>query len=523
MAVTTPTPPYQPRNEIYVCSGVGFDGTFQHTRFFQNLDARLTYFRSKAIAHFENITPIRIYEGYVKLENPPDFYYHADYIVFRNTDFDNGKWYFAFLDQPAEMKAMNTSGLRFKIDPIQTWLDNAIFGLNYMERIHWPSDDIGDNLVPDNLELGDYIVNDATQTNLFDDYSIIIASTVEKSGGPSTPGYYGGIYSGLSLLKFDSATEANDHIKQMESDNKRDSIISIFMMPTEFFSPKSTSSASRPIEKSFTYQAPQRNTVDGYTPRNKKLLTHPYKMLQVSNLSGNSAEYHYEYFPNQVTPGFVIVCDTSPNPTVKLIPTSYNGYGNGRDPIDYGLTLNGFPQCAWVSDSYLAWLAQSGSVSALGMNFTGQDLAFAQQGLGAAGNLLSGNIGGALSSFLGIAQNVAKVNATKSLPPQAGGQTANGAMVAFRAKDFLFSDLSVRAEFARIIDDYWTKYGYPCHELRQMNFISRPSFNFIKTQGCKVRGNIPQWARIEIQNIFDSGITLWHTDDIGNYNLPNNP
>lgn len=521
MAVNTPTPPYTPSNEIWICAGVGFDNSYQHMRFFQSQSARLSYFETKRIARFTPTTPFRISQGTVKVQNPADYYYNADYILFRNSDFDNGRWYYAFITA-VDFVAEATSRIHFEIDVMQTWLDDTIFGQNYMERIHWPSDDPGDNLVPDNVELGDYVVNDYDVTGLFDNYSIIVAATLGKSLTPSPGGYYGGVYSGLCLNQFSSATEVNDYLTQAVTDNKLDSIQSVFMMPTQFYSPQSTSSDSRPVTKQYQYAAPERNTVDGYSPRNKKLLTYPYKMLQASNLSGGSADYHYEYF-NSSTPTFEIVCDTSPNPTVKMNPVSYNGYGDGVKTGDYGLTLNGFPQCAWQTDAYLAWLAQSGSVSALGMNFTGVDIGFAQQGLGAVGNLLSGNIGGALSSFLGIAQNVAQVNATKSLPPQANGQTANGAMVAFRAKDFLYTDLSVRREFATIIDNYWTKYGYPCHELRAMNFTSRPSFNYIKTQGCTARGNAPQWARVQIQSIFDSGITLWHTDDIGNYLLPNSP
>lgn len=522
MAVITPTPPYVPNNEIWVCQGVGFDNTYNHMRFFTNFDARQSYFASKRIARFQNLTPFRISGGTIKVENPADFYYHADYIVFRNSDFDSGRWYYAFITQ-VDFVAERTSRIHFEIDVLQTWLDDTMFGSTYMERIHWPSDDPGDNLVPDNLELGDYICNDSTGTDLFSEYSIMVAATVNKSGTPASGGYYGGIYSGLSILEFTSATEVNDFITQMVTDNKADAIQSIFMMPKQFVGAKSTSSSSLAVSKSFSYNAPKRTTVDGYTPLNKKLLTYPYKMLQVSNLSGGSADYHYEYFANSTAAPFQIFMDTSPNPTAKLMPVGYNGYGDAIKGSDYGLTLNGFPQCPWTTDAYLAWLAQSGSVSALGMTFSGVDIGFAQQGLGAVGNLLSGNIGGALSSFLGIAQNVAQINATKALPPQASGQTANGAMVAFRAKDFFFSDLSVRREFAIIIDNYWTKYGYPCHELRQMNFTSRPSFNFIKTLGCTARGNIPVWARTKIQDIFNSGVTLWHNDDIGNYLLPNNP
>lgn len=521
MAVSVPVPPYAPKNEVYVCANVGFDNSYQNFRLFPNLDERTLYFRRKQIGYHQDITPIFISEGVINLPEVADKYIGADYIMFRNTDFDPDKWYFAFVTEVEFINPKNCR-IRFELDVLQTWFDDTIFTPTFVERMHWPTDEIGDNLISDNLELGDYIVNDSAQTGLFEDYSIIVASTINKSGNPATGGYFGGIYSGIELLRFTSVTEVNDFLTQITSDNEKDAIICVFMMPDKFYKEKSTSSASEPVVEYYEYPAPKRNTVDGYTPKNNKLLTYPYKMLQVTNLSGNSADYHYEYFTN-LGNIFEIIGDCSPNPTIKLAPTGYNGFSNATNAYDYGLTLNGFPQCAYGTDSYLAWLAQSGSVSALGMTFTGQDLSYARQGLGAAGQLLSGNILGAANSFLGIAENVAQINAIKSLPPQAGGQTANGAMVAFRAKDFFFCDLSIRAPFAKIIDDYWTKYGYPCKEVRSLSFNSRPYWNFIKTQGCNTEGTAPGWARRQIQQIFDSGITIWHTDSIGNYYLDNKP
>lgn len=519
MAVTIPS--YQPKNELIVCKGVGFDKTRQHVRLFPDADTQLAYFRGKAVYTTNTMEPIRVNKNEVFIEGNPETYADCDYIVFRNSDF-NSRWYFAFIESPGEWGNTEMTRLNFTIDPFQTYFFDAVIPPCYVERRHWATDNIGDNLVPDNVELGDYIVNDEDRTGFFNTYSIVVACTTTKAGTPAPGGYYGGIYSGLNLLEFTSVTELNDFLTMMVDGNKGAAIQSIFMMPREFIKEKSTNITSEPVVKAYIYDAPKRNTVDGYTPKNKKLLTYPYKFLQCSNLSGASAEYAYEFFS---TPGatFNVIGDYSPNPTIKMTPVGYNGFEDSSNAYDYGLTLNGFPQCAWSTDAYLAWLAQSGSVSALGMTFTGQDLAFAQQGLGAVGSLLSGNILGAASSFLGIAQNVAQVNAKKALPPQAHGQTANGAMVAFKAKDFFFTDVSIRAEFARIIDGYWTKYGYPCHELQSLVYKSRPYWNFIKTQGCLCTGDIPGWAKEELQDLFNNGVTIWHTDNIGNYYLDNSP
>lgn len=515
-----PTPGYSPRCEIIVCEGVGFDQTNQNFRLWDTQAEQLAYFNSKRIYRTAIAKPVKASDGELYVDNPADFYYNADYVLFQNTDFDSNRWFFAFITK-VEYINLQTTKIYFKIDVMQTYFRDAIFTQCFIERAHSLTDEPGDNLLADNLELGEYVVNDSKFTNLFNEYSIVVACTVNESGAPSSGGYYAGIYSGLNLLQFSTASAVTDFLVEMIDGGKESSIVSVFMMPKAFYKTKDTSGTSDPVVLQYTYDAPKKDTVDGYTPTNKKLLTYPYKLLSASNLSGGSAEYRYENFAiGQV---FNIIGDCSPNPTIKMAPLGYNGHSDSTNAFDYGLSINGFPQCAWVTDAYRAWLAQSGSVSALGMTFTGQDIAFAQQGIGAAGNLLSGNIGGAISSFLGIAQTMAQVNATKALPPQASGQTANGAMVAFKAKDFVFTDLSVKSGIAQSIDTYWTKYGYPDRRVRLPNFKVRPNFNFIKTQGCNTKGNIPQWARTEIQTIFDSGVTIWHTDDIGNYALPNAP
>ena len=524
-----PNPPYTPSNEIRICKGVCFEPSMTNTVLWDDINAQLSYIVSKTVNRFTDFTPFRISEKVVLVPNPADSYYNCNYIAFRNSDFNSNKWYFAFITQ-VDFVDMYTSRLHFEIDVLQTYMFDYQLGATYVERWHTYTDEPGDNLVPDNLELGDYIINNQQQTDQFDSYSIVVAATVDKYGSNSTGGYYGGIYSGLTYNVFTSASDVNSFIDEMTDANKSSSIVAIFMMPSAFVSSKGTSTAK---QFDFTYKSPTINTLDGYTPTNKKLLTYPYKLLNVSNMSGQSADYHFEYFEDMAgSLVFTLCADMSPNCTVKLWPKWYNGMKTegGSSPsvnaIDYGLTLSGFPQCPWVTDSYQAYLAQTGSVSAFGMTLTGQDLTFAQQGASLLTNLFSANVGGTVNSFFGIAQNMAKVNATKSLPPQAGGQTANGALVSMKAKDFLFTDLSIREEFARRIDHYWDMYGYPVHDVIYLSWDylkTRENWNFIKTQGIIIQGDeVPAQAAEQIQDIFNSGVCFWHNAaNFGNFRAPN--
>lgn len=528
----TPNPPYVPKNEIRICKGVCFEPNYSDTILWADSNAQMRYIVSCTKQRFENITPFRIMEGAVLVPGPADDYLDCNYLAFTNTDFGTGKWWFGFITQ-VDFIDMYTSRIHYDVDVIQTFMFDIDLGTGtFAERYHAVNDAIGNNLIPENLELGDYIINDAKRTDKFDSYKIIVAATVDKYGSSVSGGYYNGIYSGLNYLEFDTAEEVNDFIDLMTENNKANSIVAIWMMPKTFVAAKGTNSA---LTLTFNYQGAYRETLDGYSPKNKKLLTYPYKMLLVSNMAGQSAEYHYEYFaddPGQNAYHFLMVGDYSPTPTIKLVPQSYNGmppfgldeYGNA---FDYGLTISGFPQCAWITDAYQAYLAQMGSVSALGMTFTGQDLQLGAQVASGIGNLLSANIGGTVSSIFGIAQTLAKQNATRSLPPQANGQTANGALVAMKAKDFLFTDLSIRQDYATRLDKFFTMFGYQQNDVITIGKItnsiylnSRRNFNYIKTQNALLQGDgeIPPSYAETIQNCFNNGIRFWHNkDEYGNF------
>jgi hypothetical protein len=49
------------------------------------------------------------------------------------------------------------------------------------------------------------------------------------------------------------------------------------------------------------------------------------------------------------------------------------------------------------------------------------------------------------------------------------------------------------------------RYGYPCNQVKALTI---PSSGYIQTQDCNVSGNIPTWARKEINQILDGGLRV---------------
>ena len=118
-----------------------------------------------------------------------------------------------------------------------------------------------------------------------------MAATTDSEGTKVTGGTYCGIYSGLYYSVFSDYSGVNAMIETLTKANKSDAIVAIFQMPTAMIGEIGSSAKIYDISKDKNF-----SDIDGYTPRNNKLFTHPFNFLYVTNLNGNGAEFHYEYF-----------------------------------------------------------------------------------------------------------------------------------------------------------------------------------------------------------------------------------
>lgn len=80
----------------------------------------------------------------------------------------------------------------------------------------------------------------------------------------------------------------------------------------------------------------------------------------------------------------------------------------------------------------------------------------------------------------------------------------------------------ISSEYITILEDYFQKYGYKVNIIETPNLHTRQSWDYIRTVGCNVVGSINNDSLEKIRTIFNNGVTIWHTTDVGNYNLSNN-
>ena len=527
-----------PEGEIYLCK-TPLENDYKNQLTFSNLTSQYEYFASKIFKTLDNYTYIKK-DNIIKVGFPIDEIIGCNYLFYKNIGFSN-KWYYCFITN-MEYVNENCTSITFETDVWQTYQFDIIYNPCFVEREHVNDDTIGLHTVPENVETGDYIVNYENKCNLLTSKSFILASNVDpvknNQGNYPFASVRGGIYNGLMhsfkyyYFQDTSTTELPDVIKAANDQGKAESILSIFVAPTFFFDKDDeTITDNGKVKETYSVKicdweqnggnAPTKlTTINGYTPKNNKLFTFPYCYLRMTNNNGNDAIYHFERFANnnQNKCYFQFLSSICPGMSIILYPNSYDGITNNYNE---SLQAGKFPICGWSNDTYINWLTQNGINIAT--NLVGNALSIA----GGGASVVTGNAMGAtsvMSGIAGIANTVGSIYQHKLNPIQSAGNTNTGDVkTSGNLNTFTAYGMSIKREYARIIDNYFSAYGYHVNEFKVPNITGRQNWNFVKTIECNFEGDIPQDHLQIIKQMFNNGITLWHNPNtMYNYNASNN-
>ena len=499
-----------PDSIIHILNNVPLDNSYRNTLVFSSTTEQANYFSDLSKYTVSNYTYQRK-ERFLRVGIKADDLYNCNYLMFKNSAYGN-KWFYAFITG-VEYVNDNASNVTFEIDVMQTWYFNYNVHPCFVEREHSETDVPGDNIVAENINIGDITCNAISGTGKFTSYTAIIATAYDSEG--TAGGYQAGLFSGVKYIAglIDNATQVQQLLEYIQSTvdaDKQDSIVSIFVMPTAFYT-----TGNAPSVQVATVAKPTK--IHNYTPKNKKLLTYPYNYLGV-DCGNNGAIYRYEWFDSDNC-NFELLGTVACDPQIMLVPQSYNGANSDNFNYVEKLIMSDFPQVAYAIDAFRAWLAQEASSTAIG---------FITGGAGLVAGAMTGNpaaiIGGA-SAFASSANNV--LNAMNR-PPQANGVSSGSIDVATRSKDFYFKQMQVSEQYAKIIDEYFNVYGYATNMVKSPNRLVRPHWTYCKTQEACLTGDrnggCPPDDLVKIKNIYDKGITWWrYGSEVGHYELDNSP
>ena len=169
---------------------------------------------------------------------------------------------------------------------------------------------------------------------------------------------------------------------------------------------------------------------------------------------------------------------------------------------EISINLGKFPICSFPNDSYTNWLTQ---------NAVNIPISIASGAISTATGVMTGNAVGVAGGAISIAQTIGSIYEHSLIPPSVEGNVNSGDVTYASGKLTFTGYLKcIKEEKARVLDDYFSMFGYKTNLVKIPNFNSRSNWNYIKTIDCNVIGDIPQTDLEEYRNLFDEGITLWH-------------
>ena len=401
--------------------------------------------------------------------------------------------------------------------------------------------------------------------------------TITSGNEPVSGGEYQGQLSACAYLIYD--LEDDDSVKTMYRDMQAyntagagDAIVDAFTIGADVLIkeldliPKSFNTGEYDVRwtlknKTDLWHYPVRASrpanLDGYYPKNNKLFTYPFCYLEVGDFSGRCEDYRFEYFEDLSQPLFTRTEAAISDSVGYLIPNGYKGIEspaigysqNDAKPFTYDCG-NKIP---WMYSAYANWAAQNalgntltvvGSMGSIGLSLM-PGIGAASKMLGSGLTSLMGNqvipeqstrrmiagemlkesaennkaglIGGA-AGLAGVASQYYKM---ERVPNSARGNTSGNAKFQNQFNGYYISPVVLRYEFAQIADDFMSMYGYQVDRVKIPNRTGRRNWNYVKMQNSCHRGSVPASDMDKINNIYNAGITFWHTSDIGNYSLDN--
>ena len=508
----------------------------------------VTLVSNNAVQSFTNCSFIRPGENAIKLEMSYNNALRCNYLAFQNPDYSN-KWFFAFIDN-IDYVSNSTVIVRYTIDEFSTWFDYWQPEACFVEREHANTDNPGDNLVPEQLELGDYVNNgvktsvgfgNAEPASVSNLYYVVISNYSPKNvtylatdvcGIPVAGGLY-------FFSSWQAMTNTIDHYSDI---GKLDSITQVYAIPSNLGASMMDDSTAEHwgsgldedsyyryngtrTAYSMTYSLAAPTNNNGYTPVNKKLLTSPYICCLLANTAGSSNPLAYEYFGNRTV---TVITYGTPSIGCSIItyPTNYKG-----QEINYleGIPCGKFPTLSWSGDAFTNWLTQN-SVN-IGLGLAG-DLLKVAIGAGAtvAGAGLAG-AGVAVGGVAGVESQLREIYQHSIVPVTSRGTVNCGDILTSKSLNGCYLlPLSIKAAQAERLDKYFTRFGYKTNLVKVPNQTGRQNWNFVKIGSGEDIGvsttndyfSVPASSMEMINNIYRAGVTIWHNHaNVGDFSLSN--
>lgn len=537
----------QPTSVFRILRNIPFNIDRKHTILFSNEQAQSTYFIGQTKYNCTNFTYIR-HSNSVKVPYNAELLWDCNYCMFNNGNFGT-KWFYAFITK-VEYINNETSEVFFELDEFQSWWFKVYLGECFVEREHVADDTIGLHTVNEPLSIGENVVQKVD--NLYFGNGTKLEDNTWEVQMTATPSLFSGITGQWTSEKQGNQVVATSFAFDMDEDISHlndwlngqsllgNEVTSMTMFP-KFFRTK-TNVSYYPMENGITRPTEFYQPIMSdkrYTPLNNKLFTYPYTFMRVSNNQGVDADYKWENMADGTTQ-FEVKHYVGNGVSCELRPSSYEDVYNRNNSIG----IQSFPEVSFLQNTAIKNVIDSatsmigGVLGAFSSSVlttqtrVNQDIhateerydtapypMYENKSLNKSGmaDVTSKTITNGFNP-MELAKTPLKLLGTLGDSCKRGnGKTQGNLDIRWGTYGFTFYQMTIKPEYAKQIDNYFTRFGYQVNEYKVPELYSRSRFNFVKTVDCNVIGDAPNEALAVISAMFDNGLTLWHTTNIGDY------
>ncbi len=469
----------------------------------------------------------------------------------------DGHRYYFFVDGVEWVSNEKMVKLHYQYDWWQTYCGRVSVLESFVEREHVNDDTFGKHIIDEGLPVDEYKVQSSTDldggatgmlycVSCADFKDVVSTSPNTRTAPPKMcrPSKY---EQSTQIVFSGDPSYMSQVLTNIVNANALDSVTGFYAIPNSSipsgmrnpaYDPYTGEASSYYIKDSTdpaflyteTFQRPSQ--IDGYTPVNNKCFTYPYCFVNVTNNNGNSLKGQFELSDENTTHSLIRFDYHFP---IVQGETGFGFFKNydgvvlnmdfsiqGQTAIELPYITNTFASYMSANQNSIANQYKSMEESALhkvdmmGINAMTGMLSKGFTGAGAvagASGLLDTVIGG---YDLVFQTQLAKNAIDASLKDTASkGDTPHGAFIANSPQligqfGFKGQIVTVKAENIKMIDDYFSMFGYKVNQIKEPNLTGRRYWNYVKTAGVNVVGSVPLDALNTIKSMLDNGTTLWH-------------
>jgi hypothetical protein len=275
-----------------------------------------------------------------------------------------------------------------------------------------------------------------------------------------------------------------------------------------------------------------------------KLYMYPYTLLTLDDFKGNRTDYKIEYiYDSNILLNIKGSLGTSNKVSYGMQKYNDKASMTNHQDNQYALINNNsqdIPVISNLLNAYLQGNKNSIENQKAQINFNGA-MNVASSGLQMAGGMammtnpvtMAGGVsslaGGAVGAVKGAGNAHLQMEALQAkqkdignMPPQLSKQGSNTSYdMGHRYDGITLIKKTLKPEYRKRLEQFFNMFGYKKNEIKIPALHTRKNWNYVETKSCNITGDLNNEDLNEIKQVFDGGITLWHTNDIGNYALSN--